>query len=236
MLAASTTPALAPPPASTLAASTTPAPAPPPASTPASTPLPSSTPTAPPPASTPSVQSGIVVAMETLPAFPDDAPKWLKDAVTNIAATPLGGSFKAVLEAVIRVEEAHSFDSDVKGTLPTTGRPDVLHDWVKGGRGSKTKKIPVIKKFSSYPAVWQGWWDSLQPAWRKRGVDGHWEIGGEYSEDWEALDCPGVNGVLNLAASLYFWGHQAEEARAKEGEEWFTENRKLWDDAVHDVT
>ncbi|KAJ7899717.1 hypothetical protein B0H13DRAFT_1883804 [Mycena leptocephala] len=223
-------------PAPTPAAPAIPGPALPPTSTPAvsgasvprpapgtiaSAQPPASAPPARPPTSTPaaSAQSSqwpgrlaSEAVVETLPSFPDGAPKWLKDAVGNLAAVPLGGSFKAVLKAVIRVEEAHGFDTDAKGTLPTAGRPDVLHDWVKGGGEANRRN----------------WWDGLQPEWRKHGVDGHWEIGGEYGDDWGGLHCPGVNGVLNLAASLYFWGRQAEEARAKEGEEWFAANRKLW--------
>ncbi|KAJ7601273.1 hypothetical protein DFH06DRAFT_1026859, partial [Mycena polygramma] len=145
----------------------------------------------------------------------------------------LGPSFKSVLEAIVRIEEAHGWDEDVK--IRPEGRPEVIGLWVKGGRGSKSKKVPIIKKFAAYPKTWQSWWDSLQPAWRKRGVDGTWEIGGDYGEDWRSLNCPGVNGVLNLAASLYFWGLQGRGLREERGEAWFTQHQALWDDAVHDV-
>ncbi|KAJ7179737.1 hypothetical protein C8R46DRAFT_886978, partial [Mycena filopes] len=158
---------------------------------------------------------------------PDGAPSWLRESITNLAATSLGPSFKPVLEAVIRVEEAHKFKPVNGKKMNSTGRPDVVSVWVKGGRGSK---------FANYPAVWQGWWDSLQPSWRKRDARGRWEIGGEYGTDWTTLDHPGANGVLNLAASLYFWGRQAQEMRAKEGEEWFSSQWQKWEAAVHDVT
>ncbi|KAJ7036226.1 hypothetical protein C8F04DRAFT_954048 [Mycena alexandri] len=165
--------------------------------------------------------------------FPDDAPEWLTDAVTYLTVTPLGDNFKAVLEAVIRIEEANDF-ADGKG-LPSTLRPEVIGAWVKGGRGRKSKKIPVIRKFASYAKDWQAWWDSLQPQWRKRDAHGQWEIGGECGEAWGSLDCPGVNGVISVAASLYFWGRQVHEGRKEKGEAWFEENQQLWDAAVNDV-
>ncbi|KAJ7838248.1 hypothetical protein B0H13DRAFT_1911967 [Mycena leptocephala] len=156
-------------PAPTPAAPAIPGPALPPTSTPAvsgasvprpapgtiaSAQPPASAPPARPPTSTPaaSAQSSqwpgrlaSEAVVETLPSFPDGAPKWLKDAVGNLAAVPLGGSFKAVLKAVIRVEEAHGFDTDAKGTLPTAGRPDVLHDWVKGGGEANRRKCRSSK-------------------------------------------------------------------------------------------
>ncbi|KAJ7653359.1 hypothetical protein DFH06DRAFT_921627, partial [Mycena polygramma] len=104
-------------------------------------------------------------------------PRWLKDAVKNIAIDPLGPSYTSVLQAVVRVEEAYGFDSKAK-PLCTTKRPEVIYDWVRGGRGSKSTKPPVIKKLATYPGVWKGWWDLLQPGWRKRGANGQWMIGG----------------------------------------------------------
>ncbi|KAJ7618965.1 hypothetical protein DFH06DRAFT_1011688, partial [Mycena polygramma] len=165
---------------------------------------------------------------------PAGTPEWLMNAIKDIAGVPLGASYTSVLEAVIRVEGAQGFDADVTA-LSKVGRPDVISFWVKGGRGSKSKKIPFIKKLDAYPKAWQGWWDSLQPAWRRRGANGQWSIGGDYGEDWDILDRRGVNGVINLPASLYFWGRQVHGARAKEGEEWFKKNVKVWDAAVHDV-
>ncbi|KAJ6503451.1 hypothetical protein C8R47DRAFT_969270 [Mycena vitilis] len=209
----------------------------PPPSSPSPPPRPTSPPPPPPPPATPPLPPLPPLANSTSAApiaFPPDTPPWLEGAIANLSVKWLGPSFCSVLEAVIRVEAAHGFDADAKA-LSSVGRPEIIADWVKGGRGSKSKKIPKIKKFPGYPKLWQSWWDTLQPAWRKRGLDGHWEIGGDYGEDWTTLDCPGVNGVLNLAASLYFWGTQAEEARAKAGEEWFADNQSLWDNAVHDV-
>ncbi|KAJ7847078.1 hypothetical protein B0H13DRAFT_2362630 [Mycena leptocephala] len=151
--AAPAIPGPVPPPTSTSAASGASAPRPAPGTI-ASAQPPASAPPARPPTSTPaaSTQSsqwpgGLAseAVVETLPSFPDGALKWLKDAVGNLAAVPLGGSFKAVLEAVIRVEEAHGFDADAKGTLPTAGRPDVLHDWVKGGGEANRRKCRSSK-------------------------------------------------------------------------------------------
>ncbi|KAJ7603766.1 hypothetical protein DFH06DRAFT_1021919, partial [Mycena polygramma] len=164
---------------------------------------------------------------------PAGAPKWLTAAVKNISIDPLGPNYMSVLQAVIRVEEAYGFNTTAR-PLSTVKRPEVIFDWVRGGRGSKSSKPPVIKKFPTYPGVWQGWWDLLQPEWRRRGVNGQWMVG-EYGQDWGLLECGGVNGVLNLAASLYYWGRHVYGARETQGEEWFAVNVKLWDDAVHDV-
>ncbi|KAJ7034641.1 hypothetical protein C8F04DRAFT_956079 [Mycena alexandri] len=169
-----------------------------------------------------------------VPVFPDDAPEWLTDAVMNLTVTPLGSNFKAVLDAIIRIEGANNFDEG-KG-LSTSLRPEVVGAWIKGGRGRKAKKIPVIKKLQTYAKDWQAWWDSLQPKWRKRNSHGQWEIGGEYGEDWGTLDCPGVNGLISVAASLYFWGRQLHEAREEKGNAWFEENIQLWDAALNDVS
>ncbi|KAJ7680872.1 hypothetical protein DFH06DRAFT_1120457 [Mycena polygramma] len=204
------------------------APPPPPANATAPPPPANATPPPPPPANAtppPHGEGGEGEAAVSI-AFPPNAPLWLTRAIENLSGTALGANFTAILEAVVRVEAAHGFSDG-----PNLGggkRPDVVSSWVKGGRGQKSKKLPLIKKFATYPALWQTWWDSLQPAWRKRGTDGQWEIGGDYGDTWGELDCPGVNGILNVAASLYFWGRQAEQA----GD---VNSRILWDDAIHDV-
>ncbi|KAJ7689380.1 hypothetical protein B0H17DRAFT_1134966 [Mycena rosella] len=92
---------------------------------------------------------GINLTGGPIPVFPEDVPVWLRDAIVNLAAVDLGDNFKAILEPVIRVEEAHGFPEDAKGVLPTKDRPAVISEWIKGTRGHKSKKVPTIAKIWS---------------------------------------------------------------------------------------
>ncbi|KAJ7130585.1 hypothetical protein C8R44DRAFT_613992 [Mycena epipterygia] len=143
----------------------------------------------------------------------------------------LGPNYASLMDALIRIEEAQGFPSETRGAL-TTGRPGVVNDWIQSGRGCRSKTLPKITKIRAYPQVWHSWWDSLQPEWRTQDGEGRWKIGGEYSNDWDVLDCPGPNGLLSVVASIYFWGC---ESRSHCGEEWFADDQRLWDEAVHDV-
>ncbi|KAJ7826750.1 hypothetical protein B0H13DRAFT_1918020 [Mycena leptocephala] len=192
---------------------------------PASTPVPSSTqdppanpPLPPPPASIPVPPSTqgtdtspqlAPVAVQVAVCVPDDAPKWLHDCVELLLAQDLGGHFRALVATLIRLETAFGFN---------------------GGR-AKTKKIPAIKNIQKYADEWGKWWGRLQPAWRERDRDGRWRTGGDTlygpANEWDALDCPGVNGCLSLVASLYFWGACTDQLPLI---------KERWDSAVQDVT
>ncbi|KAJ7895676.1 hypothetical protein B0H13DRAFT_2338752 [Mycena leptocephala] len=213
---------------------------------PASTPVPSSTqdppanpPLPPPPASIPVPPSTqgtdtspqlAPVAVQVAVLVPDDAPKWLHDCVELLLAQDLGGHFRALVATLIRLETAFGFDVKNDATLSAEGRPVQVHNWIKGGR-AKTKKIPAIKNIQKYADEWGKWWDRLQPAWRERDRDGRWRTGGDTSygpaNEWDALDCPGVNGCLSLVASLYFWGACTDQPPLI---------KERWDSAVQDVT
>ncbi|KAJ6513587.1 hypothetical protein C8R47DRAFT_1206903 [Mycena vitilis] len=76
------------------------------------------------------------------------------------------------------------------------------------GEGNATADL-AIPDHAAYAEGWQAWWDSLQPIWRKRAKDGNWSTEGGYGKDgtdWGPLYQWGVNGMLNIVASLYFWG------------------------------
>ncbi|KAJ7835179.1 hypothetical protein B0H14DRAFT_2590444 [Mycena olivaceomarginata] len=58
------------------------------------------------------------------------------------------------------------------------------------------------------------WWNSLQPVWRTKDVDGQWSVVGGYGDggrEWGPLYQWGINGVLSIVASLYFWGRAVHE-------------------------
>jgi hypothetical protein len=71
------------------------------------------------------------------------------------------------------------------------------------------------------------WWGSLQPEWREKDADGSWSVARGYGgggREWGPLYQWGVNGVLSVVASLYFWGCSVPET-----------GRAEWEAAVNDV-
>jgi hypothetical protein len=71
---------------------------------------------------------------------------------------------------------------------------------------------PVVDDPATYAIQWQAWWDSLQPAWRTKDVDGQWLVVGGYGDggrEWGPLYQWGINGVLSIVALLFFWGRAA---------------------------
>ncbi|KAJ6525807.1 hypothetical protein DFH09DRAFT_936506, partial [Mycena vulgaris] len=120
----------------------------------------------------------------------------------------LGCHFEALVAAWTRVEAASRFEQD-PNKLPTKHRPKAVTEWVGNGRARRGIPPPQVEDAAAYAAQWQQWWDSLQPGWRKRDVDGRWATDGLYSPDgkeWGLLYRWGVNGKLSILASLYFWG------------------------------
>ncbi|KAK7015929.1 hypothetical protein R3P38DRAFT_2452251, partial [Favolaschia claudopus] len=74
-----------------------------------------------------------------------------------------------------------------------------------------------------YAAIWQAWWDSMQPSWRTKEENGRWSVVRGYGQGayhW------GVNGVLSIVASLFCWG-VAVKGNA--------DLRATWELAVNDV-
>jgi hypothetical protein len=163
---------------------------------------------------------------------PAEAPAWLRDSVADITKVDLGCHFAAVLAALIRLEKAVGYEVGENKKLPGGKkllRPQIISDWIKGGRGQKTKKAPVIGDVDLHVAEWDAWWDGIQPDWRARNTHGRWRADGTYEDnwDWGALDCSGVNGLLSAVAALYFWG-----VAVRMGPE---EKKTRWEQSVLDV-
>ncbi|KAJ7457076.1 hypothetical protein FB451DRAFT_1047773, partial [Mycena latifolia] len=129
-----------------------------------------------------------------------------------------------------RLEQAAGFEVDEgeRQRLSTKKRPKQIAEWIRGGRGTKSKQTPKIKSVSKFAEEWDAWWDSIQPSWRKRDANGKRIVGGEYGKDWGQMDCSGPNGCLSAAAGLYFWGL----AVSGSGDE---SARSEWECAVQDV-
>lgn len=142
----------------------------------------------------------------------------------------LGCHFTSLLAALVKLETAFGFDEQIYGVLPADQRPKAVNMWIKGGRTTKTSKIPDIKNTAKYADQWYRWWDLLQPKWRLRDHDGVWKAGGDATyggdNEWGSLDNPGPNGCLSVVAGLYFWGVHLEKSDV---------TKERWARAVQDV-
>ncbi|KAJ7145440.1 hypothetical protein C8R43DRAFT_890497 [Mycena crocata] len=119
----------------------------------------------------------------------------------------LGCHFQALLTAWTRIKDASRFEHGPQN-LSSSGRPTELKTWIAYKWG-KTGPNPIVTDPSAYTSKWQGWWDTLQPAWREKDDTGVWVAQGAYGPDgkeWGELYRWGVNGTLTIVAYLYFWG------------------------------
>ncbi|KAJ7810047.1 hypothetical protein B0H13DRAFT_1667752 [Mycena leptocephala] len=169
--------------------------------------------------------------------FSAEAPAWLRESLRVLSYHDLGYHYRSLLETLIRVEERFGFDANPRHGVSTEERPREVHDWIRAGRGLRSKKAydAHVTDVDDYEQRWGIWWDSLQPEWRKK-VDGKWKIydGYESGWDWGTLSSPGQNGCLCLVASLYFWGMAKKDHGTDDG----NCNAGIWgrwDWAVQDV-
>ncbi|KAJ7707872.1 hypothetical protein B0H14DRAFT_2415488, partial [Mycena olivaceomarginata] len=155
---------------------------------------------------------------------PTNAPTWFVDGRSRVTEVDIGPHYEAVVVAWTRIEEASRFEQ-APTNLPSKHRPKQVTAWIGGRRTVR----PDVADPVEYTAQWQMWWDSLQPAWRRRESDGTWSTTGGYGEggrEWGPLYQWGVNGILSLVASLYFWGCAIYEQ---------VELRTQWEQAISDV-
>ncbi|KAJ7138902.1 hypothetical protein C8R46DRAFT_921821 [Mycena filopes] len=139
-------------------------------------------------------------------ACPPDAPPWFINAQKGVTEVDLGCHYDALVAVWTRIEHASRFEQGPTN-LSAKGRPKVVGRWVADGRQKKARTDLSVTDAAAYAVEWQAWWDALQPKWRKKGSDGKWSLDG-YGDgaEWGPLYQWGVNGILNLVVSLYFWG------------------------------
>ncbi|KAJ7432248.1 hypothetical protein B0H11DRAFT_1669801, partial [Mycena galericulata] len=157
---------------------------------------------------------------------PASAPSWFSDAVGELLRAEIGPRYVEVLKAFVELEEAYMFENG-KGKLPVIERPIQVTDWIKGGRGRK-KGVPAIRDIKAFETKWWSWWTEMQPAWRGRANGKPLRGEGGAEEGWGALVAPGVNGLLSVVATLYWWGYAenaGEEGNCSPG----------WEEAAADV-
>ncbi|KAJ7828480.1 hypothetical protein B0H14DRAFT_3718817 [Mycena olivaceomarginata] len=139
---------------------------------------------------------------------PPQAASWFADAHAAMTKVDLGCHYHALVAAWTRMEQASRFEHGPTNLSPK-GRPKQVTTWI--GRLRKGTE-PVVDDPATYAIQWQAWWDSLQPAWRTKDVDRQWLVVGGYGDggrEWGPLYQWGINGVLSIVASLFFWGRAA---------------------------
>ncbi|KAJ6567621.1 hypothetical protein DFH09DRAFT_918508, partial [Mycena vulgaris] len=139
------------------------------------------------------------------PPCPPKAADWFVHARGQMTETYLGPHFNAVLTAWTRLEEVCRFEVP-SHKLSSKAWPEQITCWINNARGRKGSN-PIVKDPVAYATIWWTWWDSLQPEWRVRGLDGLWESGESYGGEWDDnLLHWGPNGTLSVVAGLFFWG------------------------------
>ncbi|KAJ7882979.1 hypothetical protein B0H14DRAFT_3751569, partial [Mycena olivaceomarginata] len=119
---------------------------------------------------------------------PPKAPEWFVDAHARMTKIDLGCHYHALVAAWTRMEKASRFEHGPPShNLPTKFRPKQVGVWIgRSRRGTE----PTVDDPAAYAVQWQAWWDSLQPAWRKKDDDGQWSVTGGYGEggrEWGPL-------------------------------------------------
>ncbi|KAJ7895685.1 hypothetical protein B0H13DRAFT_1527114, partial [Mycena leptocephala] len=159
---------------------------------------------------------------------PPDAAAWFVDAHAQMTQVDLGCHFQGVIAAWTRVEVASRFEQGPT-KLSTINRPEQVKKWVANQRGKRQADTSIADP-TAYAAGWQLWWDSLQPEWRIKDADGAWSVNGGYrggGKVWGPLFQWGQNGVLNIVASLFFWGVAVRDSTS--------ELQSAWERSVMDV-
>ncbi|KAF9034892.1 hypothetical protein BJ165DRAFT_1304486, partial [Panaeolus papilionaceus] len=84
--------------------------------------------------------------------------------------------------------------------LPTKHRPFPIKEWI--GRARSLTYRPDITDLAHYEQEFKLWWASMQPAWR---LDDGKVVVSRVDGDWAGLRMPGINGLLNVVAALFYW-------------------------------
>ncbi|KAH7905084.1 hypothetical protein BJ138DRAFT_1018193 [Hygrophoropsis aurantiaca] len=166
------------------------------------------------------------------PPPPNNAwPKWLSGAYEDISRIPLGQEYTHLLSLLVELETAYHFQNKMRG-IPKSGRPAQLDRWIANGRG-RGNKPPLVTNATKYSQGFWDWWGGLQPSWRKQDAKFHPIQSLPYGAEWGELKCPGVNGMLSVVASIYWWGCAVlgrVEGVVDSG------SREEWESAQADVT
>jgi hypothetical protein len=121
--------------------------------------------------------------------------------------------FRQVLVHYIRFEISNK--SGVHGSLATAKRPVEISQWssrarpaglpdyTKGGRSSSDFVDSILT-----------WWAMLQPSWRSFERA---KVSREVRGEWDVLQAPLINGLLNVVMLVYWWVKVLEEEEPEAG-------------------
>ncbi|KAJ8469825.1 hypothetical protein ONZ45_g16760 [Pleurotus djamor] len=104
----------------------------------------------------------------------------------------------------------------------STKRPIQVYNWIRSAR--YYHRQPPIPKLDAFASSWWHWWAEINPSWRERSNDGKLTRSGD--GDWSDLIVPGVNGLLSVLVSLWWWRAQAASGSPA---------LASWQDAIADV-
>ncbi|KJA22463.1 hypothetical protein HYPSUDRAFT_102681, partial [Hypholoma sublateritium FD-334 SS-4] len=151
---------------------------------------------------------------------PKNAPFWVVNALNLFQSANLGTEWSSLVVAWLKFEQDSHFIA--KGRLGTHCRPRAIADWIQRARSASYQ--PEINNLAAFSTDFSAWWQSLQPDWRANNVDNALP---RSREDWDDIRRPGINGLLSVAAALFFWGYAARNKGAPA--------RSAWLDALNDV-
>lgn len=146
----------------------------------------------------------------------NDIADWTPELARAYAALEHGKDWGTEFDALISVffdfEAACGYEVD-GGQISVTERPEEVEAWIIEGRNwaepFPLEDVGAWDRPGSFAYHWWRWWRSLQP-------DGRLWAGGFMScpDDcnWEPLaSLYGSNGLLEVIATLLWWGHAAED-------------------------
>ncbi|KAF7331974.1 5'-3' exoribonuclease 1 [Mycena kentingensis (nom. inval.)] len=124
--------------------------------------------------------------------------------------------WKTGVDTWFAVEEKNGFQSNRK-SLPAQKRPEQVAFWV---RRARPDAVPPIEDAEAFGRKVVGWWEALNPEWRK--VNGEMVKG---DGDLDVLRVLGLNGFYNVVVCMKWW---LEKMGGKCSENWVA----TWGDIV----
>jgi hypothetical protein len=144
--------------------------------------------------------------------------------------TDIGAPYRHLVSRLIQFEKLHNFETKRGTNLPSTHRPAEVGRWIS----SRRRNIKLGVSPEVYSKQWWRWWEVLQPEWRvfdKTGRPKAMAPAG-HEATWHCLLKPGVNGILSVVASLYWWGCTVHSLEGSSG----GKDVKDWEEAVADCS
>ncbi|TFY76110.1 hypothetical protein EWM64_g7902 [Hericium alpestre] len=126
-------------------------------------------------------------------------PRWLNAAIDWLWTIDKTPKWRILIMLWAEHEAALRFAENKR--LPTWARPPQVYYWQK--RARKFDCIPVIDSIESYGCAVIGWYESMQPNFR-RGPGFHMWREGDAS-DFDTLNASGVNGIFILIMTVAWW-------------------------------